>query len=369
MNASVEPRVTFVVPCYKLAHLLRECVDSILAQTYRELEVLILDDCSPDDTPAVAASFKDPRVRHVRNEVNLRHLANYNKGITMARGRYVWLISADDKLRKPYIVERYVGLLDAHPQMTFAFCPAMKFRGATETSLYGSYGERDHIFRGDELLKLLAHGNGVSAPTGLVRKSAYDEAGLFPLDLPFAGDWFMWAAFALRGDVGYFAEPMVSYRDHEMNMTKFYLDRAALLMADEFAVQWRILRQAEAMGREEVAAAFREGLRRGYAQRVVARASDPAGIGLSVDEFEVSLASFAADAELAARIRSGVWADLGDFHYDRGDPIEARRCYQRAIANDPRSVRTQAKLGLLSLGRLGARVRERIVASRSGAKA
>ena len=50
------PLVSFVVPCYKLAHLLRECVDSILGQTYQHIEVLIMDDCSPDDTPAVAAA-------------------------------------------------------------------------------------------------------------------------------------------------------------------------------------------------------------------------------------------------------------------------------------------------------------------------
>src|SRR6478672_7594179 len=59
-------KVSFVVPCYRLAHLLGECVDSILAQSYGDFEVLIMDDCSPDATPEVAASFSDPRVRHVR---------------------------------------------------------------------------------------------------------------------------------------------------------------------------------------------------------------------------------------------------------------------------------------------------------------
>jgi glycosyltransferase involved in cell wall biosynthesis len=95
----MSPTVSFVVPCYKLAHLLSDCVDSILGQTYREFEVLIMDDCSPDNTPEVARSFQDARVKYIRNPTNLGHLHNYNKGIGLSQGKYVWLISADDYLR------------------------------------------------------------------------------------------------------------------------------------------------------------------------------------------------------------------------------------------------------------------------------
>src|ERR1700732_62846 len=111
------PTVSFVVPCYKLDHLLPECVKSILSQTYSDFEVLIMDDCSPDNTAEVARSFRDPRVKHIRNQPNLGHLHNYNKGINLTRGKYVWLISADDYLRKPHILKRYVDLLDAHPNV------------------------------------------------------------------------------------------------------------------------------------------------------------------------------------------------------------------------------------------------------------
>src|SRR5262245_48755944 len=104
-------KVSFVVPCYKLAHLLPECIHSILSQTYEDFEVLIMDDCSPDKTPEIAQSFHDPRVKHVRHEKNLGHHRNYNKGIELAHGKYVWLISADDCLRRPYTLERYVQVM------------------------------------------------------------------------------------------------------------------------------------------------------------------------------------------------------------------------------------------------------------------
>ena len=86
------PNVSFVIPCFKLAHLLSECISSILSQSYSDFEVLVMDDCSPDNTKEVAQSFRDQRVKYIRNECNLGPLRNYNKGINLAIGKYVWLI-------------------------------------------------------------------------------------------------------------------------------------------------------------------------------------------------------------------------------------------------------------------------------------
>ena len=109
------PTVSFVVPCYKLAHLLPECIGSIVSQTYEDFEVLVMDDCSPDGTAEIAQSYGDSRVKHIRNDFNLGHLRNYNKGIGLARGKYIWLISADDYHRKPHVLQIYVEVLDRNP--------------------------------------------------------------------------------------------------------------------------------------------------------------------------------------------------------------------------------------------------------------
>ena len=148
----MDPKVTFIVPCYNLAHLLPDCVNSILSQTYEDFEILIMDDCSPDATPEVSQSFKDPRVKHIRNETNLRHLANYNKGIGLARGKYVWLISADDRLCQPYILMRYMQLMESHPEIGYAFCPAIGMQDQVETGLlnYSYLGPEDSIIKGQE---------------------------------------------------------------------------------------------------------------------------------------------------------------------------------------------------------------------------
>ena len=100
--SSGAPRVSVIMTAYQDFRFIDAAVRSILAQTYTDFEILIMDDCSPDNTPEIAASFRDDRVKHVRNNPNLGHLKNYNKGIQMARGKYVWLISADDYLRRAY---------------------------------------------------------------------------------------------------------------------------------------------------------------------------------------------------------------------------------------------------------------------------
>src|SRR5258708_15157639 len=151
------PAVSFVVPCYNLGHLLGECVDSILRQTYDNFEVLIMDDCSPDNTEEIARSFQDPRVKYVRNDSNLGPLPNYNKGISLTRGKYVWLISADDYLRRPYVLQRYVELLEKNPHVGYTFCPGVGVKNGRETEIleYSAQGHRDQILDGRAFLKKL----------------------------------------------------------------------------------------------------------------------------------------------------------------------------------------------------------------------
>ncbi len=173
------------VPCYKLAHLLPECINSILSQSFRDLEILIMDDCSPDNTADTARSFQDSRVRYIRNDQNLGHLRNYNNGIALARGRYIWLISADDCLRRPYVLERYVQRLDRNHSVGYACCSGVGLQHGKETGLlhYSVYADRYRIVPGHTFLKTLLKSNIVLAASGLVRRECYDRLGVFPLDM------------------------------------------------------------------------------------------------------------------------------------------------------------------------------------------
>ncbi len=172
--------VSFVVPCYKLAHLLPQCVNSILAQTYKNFEILIIDNCSPDNTPEVAASFNDPRVKHIRNETNLGHIRNFNKGITMARGKYVWLISPDDWLNGSNALAHYVDTMERNPGAGFAFCRAIEVQGSREIGVaqWTSCGNKDRIWDGPSFLMRLIEGDCIVLSSVMVRKECYEKYGM-----------------------------------------------------------------------------------------------------------------------------------------------------------------------------------------------
>ena len=264
------PLVSFVVPCYNLAHLLAECVQSLLAQSYTNFEVLVLDDCSPDNTADVAATFVGPRFKYLRNEQNIGHLRNYNRGIAAARGEYVWLISADDVLRKHYALDRYVRVMEANPAAGYVFSPAVRlFDGRQLGTLSSSVcWPEDKIINGRQWLAKLIHRNCIVAPSVMVRKSCYETLGGFPLNLPWNGDWYLWCLFALHFDVAYIAEPMVCYREHDLNISHSLLAQSSSsCAAADLAMPWIIKPVAERLGfpwlaRECVRSGVMEYLRR-----------------------------------------------------------------------------------------------------------
>jgi glycosyltransferase involved in cell wall biosynthesis len=344
------PLVTFIVPCYNLAHYLVECVDSILAQSFADFEVLIMDDCSPDDTPQVAASITDRRVRHVRHEANVGHLRNYNIGIELAKGKYIWVISADDRLRGNQILERYTTVLEGDDDVAFAFCTGLTMSsGGIEGTVTGLTYPADRIVSSDDFMARAIRDNPVCTPGALARRQHYVDNGLFPLDLPFAGDWFTWCAFGLRGKVAFFAEPMVNYRLHDGSNTAIYRrERAALIIHDEIDVRWRILRMATQSGRTRVAAACRDAIARDYVERLM-HGRRRSTFGMSMEEFDQSTASKTDASRDIIPIRSRVFELLGDECQDRGDLIEARHLYGLAQ-------RAKSRLGLgfkRVLGQLG----------------
>src|SRR4051794_4607901 len=116
-------RVDVVIPCYNYGRFLRDCVASVLGQAGVDVRVLVIDDCSKDDTPAVGAvlAAADARVEFRRHAVNRGHIATYNEGLLeWAAGDYALLLSADDLLI-PGALARAAALMDAHPEVGMTY--------------------------------------------------------------------------------------------------------------------------------------------------------------------------------------------------------------------------------------------------------
>ncbi|CUS03399.2 Glycosyl transferase, family 2 [Candidatus Promineifilum breve] len=119
------PRVTIGLPIYNGQNYLAETMDSLLAQTFRDFELVISDNASTDGTEAICRDYaaRDPRVRYHRNEVNVGASANYNRTFELGRGQYFkW--AAHDDLLAPTFLERCVAALDRDPAVVLAYTQA-----------------------------------------------------------------------------------------------------------------------------------------------------------------------------------------------------------------------------------------------------
>jgi glycosyltransferase involved in cell wall biosynthesis len=360
------PKVSFVIPCYNLAHFLPECITSILGQTYDDFEILIMDDCSPDNTPEVAQSFLDPRVIHVRNQVNLGHLQNYNKGIELSKGNYIWLISADDRLRKPYILKKYISLMEEHPEVGYVFCPAIGLINHEETNIldYSCHGHTDRIINGRTLINdSLLRTNSVIAASGMVRKQLYERFGAFPLDLPCTGDWYLWCLFALHSEVGYFAEPMVNYREHQLSISKAFMhEKNQERIADNIALGWHIKRAVEAAGHAWLIGGCEDLITDIYAGAL--NSHKYGNNSMSIMAFEQSVQAFSRNAEEKRKIITRSCVLAGDFAFTHGEREHSATLYATALRNTTLCHEAFIKYILLRLGFIGDYTRRGIATAR-----
>lgn len=124
---NAQARVTVGLPVYNGERFLEQTLQSILAQTYADFELLISDNASSDATPEIARDFsrRDRRVRYSRNDVNIGADRNYNRCIELARGDYFWGIGYDDLADSTYL-ERCTAILEGHPSI--ALCHTRMFR-------------------------------------------------------------------------------------------------------------------------------------------------------------------------------------------------------------------------------------------------
>jgi hypothetical protein len=198
----------------------------------------------------------------------------------------------------------------------------------------------------------------------LVRRTAYETCGAFPLDLPHAGDWYLWCAFAAAGDVAYVAEPLIFYRTHGGQMsTNLHDKKMALVRADQDRVRWRLKEMADHAGLKSVAKACVDHLALRAAIDLATRSPVPGPDDLrgEIDALpERYLGSVERREYLASVVRQAA-----DQLYGSGNLGAARTYYRAALSGDPSQHSLRAKLLLARLGPAGAALRRAFAGVRS----
>lgn len=211
------PLVTIVVPVHNGGRFLRESLDSILSQRYPRLEVIVMDDASTDETPAVLASYGD-RLHVVRQATTRGIYGNANDGIELAGGEFVGVFHADD-VYLPDIVEREVEMLRRHPDVgaVFAFVDFVDVGGRP----FGRLGPLPPEIEPATPLSypvvlngLLTHKDSfLPTPSALVRTDVYRELGGYRPELyKNTSDLEMWLRIARNYQLLVLDEPLLQYR-------------------------------------------------------------------------------------------------------------------------------------------------------------
>jgi GT2 family glycosyltransferase len=214
--------VDVIVPCYRYGQYLRDCVQSILDQKEVEVRVLIIDDASPDDTPAVAGALvaQDGRVEYRRHASNQGHIATYNEGLDWIGGDYALLLSADDMLT-PGSLNRAAALMDAHLEVGLVYGRVFSMPRPPIAGWQPPSGYAFRTIPGDELIRTMCilGDNVVPTPTAVVRTSLQRAVGGYRRDLPHTADMEMWLRLAAHGSVGILDVEQAYYRVHGANMS------------------------------------------------------------------------------------------------------------------------------------------------------
>jgi glycosyltransferase involved in cell wall biosynthesis len=197
------PTVSVIVPCYNYGRFLPACVASVLAQEGVAVDVLVIDDASPDGSGEVASALAaaDPRVAVIRHGANRGHIATYNEGLGRVRGDYVVLLSADDLLTEGALA-RATAVMEAHPSVGLVYGHPRSFSGS-EVPAPVLRVRGWSVWKGPEWIAAQCR-RGLScicSPEAVVRASVQAAVGGYSAELPHTADLEMWLRVAAVSDV------------------------------------------------------------------------------------------------------------------------------------------------------------------------
>jgi glycosyltransferase involved in cell wall biosynthesis len=209
------------MPVYAGAPYVGRAVESVLHQTFRDFELLVVDDCSPDDSADIAASSGDDRVRIVHNERNLGQVGSLNRGLREARAPLVARLDQDDECL-PERLERQVAVLEAEPRVAVVgtWMDAVQEDGTVYDRLRGTIDDR-----ADLVDQLLANTLPLAHPTVMFRLDSVLGVGGYDESVRYAEDMDLWRRLTLAGhEARVVREPLLRYLVHGGQQSRRHSD-------------------------------------------------------------------------------------------------------------------------------------------------
>ena len=229
------PLVSVIMPTYQGAAFVGETIESVLAQTYEPIELIVVDDASTDGTPDIVAGYADrARIRLERGSERVGPTRRRNEALEVAQGALVAWLDQDD-LWLPEKTQREVEIMLERPEVGLVYTGYEAFDAETGETI--PWRDRDSEAEGNVLVPLFVRGCFVGSLTALFRREVLDRRSLRlrEKDFSFGDDYYLWLALSLDWQVARIDEVLARYRRHAENEssrlaeTNFHLRRVELL--------------------------------------------------------------------------------------------------------------------------------------------
>ncbi len=213
-------KVSICIPVYNGEKTIERAIRSAMAQTYNNIEILVIDNRSEDRTKDIVTNIDDKRIVFLQNETNLGMAGNWNQCITKATGDYIHFLCADDTI-KPNCIKKKVEVLERFPDVVMVTSATdlvdendafiMKRKRYDKNVVIDGCAYSRRSFR---------EGNVFGEPSNVLFKKEYTEkTGLFSTELHYTTDWDLWIKIASFGRVAYLKESLTEYRLSSDNTT------------------------------------------------------------------------------------------------------------------------------------------------------
>lgn len=220
------PKVSVVIPTYNHARYLRYALDSVINQSYSNLEVFVIDDGSTDSTTELVKSYG--------SKINYVYKANggtpsaLNLGLSRATGKYICWLSADDMLIEEK-VSKQVGLMESDPSLGFSYTSfvVIDANGKKQYNVNSAYFSDKR-----EMVTKLMEGCFINGSSVMMRSSALKAIGNFDESLPQAHDYDLWFRFLHHYSCGFLEESLLAYRWHGENMSQNPNEACSLIVQE-----------------------------------------------------------------------------------------------------------------------------------------
>lgn len=244
--------VSVIIPNYNHSRYLKQRINSVLNQTYKDFELIILDDFSSDNSCEIINEYVAAYPDIITNYNEFKTggpFVQWNTGVKMARGNFIWIAESDDSSDSDFL-EKTVSIMEQSENTGLVFCDSKIFNERRGIEYLSServaFKKCLREFSGDRKVSLRTFLENpiVNASSVLFRKSTYVESGWADPSMKFCGDWLLYIKMMLRSDIKYIPEPLNIFRLHSGSTYHNYY-RSNIFMIEKIKIYFYMIREAK----------------------------------------------------------------------------------------------------------------------------